>query len=72
MADISEDEDDCNWSDWVDDEMDITCLFCERKSKNFTNLQEHIKTNHGIDFEEESKELSFYDKVKVVSGIHSS
>lgn len=65
--DIPEDDNDSNWSDWEEDEVDITCLFCERKSKDFTVLKEHIKTDHSLDFERESKKLSFYDRVKMVN-----
>lgn len=69
VKDISEDDKDISedWSDWEEDELDITCLFCELKSKDFTKLKEHIKTNHNVNFEQESKKLSFYDRVKMVN-----
>lgn len=66
LKDLSEDENDSNWSDWVDDELDIMCLFCECKTKDFANLKQHIKTKHNIDFDKESNNLTFYDRVKMV------
>lgn len=64
---VSDDDNDSDWSDWVDDDMDIACLFCEFKSKDFTNLKDHMKTDHNIDFEKESRPLSFYKRIKMVN-----
>lgn len=68
IKDVSEDDND-SWSDWAEDEADITCLFCERKSKDFNVLKEHIKTDHNLNFEREARKLSFYDRVKMVNFI---
>lgn len=72
MKDVSEDDNESNWSDWEEDEVDITCLFCEFKSKDFTRLKEHMKTSHMVNFELESRKLSFYDRVKMVNFVRRS
>lgn len=63
----SDDDNESNWSDWEEDEMDITCLFCEFKTKDFARVKEHMKTEHTVNFEQESRKLSFYDRVKMVN-----
>lgn len=67
IKDVSEDDNESNWSDWEEDEIDITCLFCAFKSKDFTRLKEHMKIDHMVNFEQESRKLSFYDRVKMVN-----
>ncbi|XP_029053222.1 zinc finger protein 277 [Osmia bicornis bicornis] len=64
----SENEDEDTWSDWDDDEgVSISCLFCNYNDKHFHLILEHMKTNHDFDFKVASKDLTFYQKVKVVN-----
>lgn len=61
-------EDDSNWSDWEDDDgIEVTCLYCSEKNKDFSKLKNHIEIDHGIDFDKETNEMTFYDRVKIVN-----
>ncbi|XP_033208041.1 zinc finger protein 277 [Belonocnema kinseyi] len=62
----SENEDE-NWSDWDSENADITCLFCEFIKKEYKDILHHMKEDHNFDFEEITKELNFYQKVKIVN-----
>lgn len=63
-------DDDTNWSDWEDDEkLEVRCLLCPEKNSDFVKIKEHIKAKHGIDFDNETKGFSFYDRVKMVNYI---
>lgn len=67
---IFERDNDSNWSDWEEDDQDITsihCLFCDEENDDFTKLKIHIKHSHGIDFDQLTESMSFYDKVKIVN-----
>lgn len=63
--------DDCEWSDWEDSgqEIEIICLFCPQKEIIFELLTQHMTTAHRFNFDEETKGLSFYQKVKIVNFI---
>ncbi|XP_011868388.1 PREDICTED: zinc finger protein 277 isoform X2 [Vollenhovia emeryi] len=66
----SENEDEeSSWSDWNDESIGITCLFCNYSNKEFTCILGHMKETHSFDFEETVKDLNFYQKVKVVNYI---
>ncbi|XP_077256045.1 zinc finger protein 277 [Temnothorax americanus] len=66
----SENEDEeSSWSDWNDESIGITCLFCNYNSNEFTCVLRHMKETHSFDFEETVRDLTFYQKVKVVNYI---
>ncbi|KYN39321.1 hypothetical protein ALC56_06247 [Trachymyrmex septentrionalis] len=66
----SENEDEeSSWSDWNDESVKITCLFCNYSNNEFTCILSHMKEAHSFDFEETVKDLTFYQKVKVVNYI---
>ncbi|XP_012062275.1 PREDICTED: zinc finger protein 277 [Atta cephalotes] len=66
----SENEDEeSSWSDWNDESVTITCLFCNYSNNEFTCILRHMKEAHSFDFEETVKDLTFYQKVKVVNYI---
>lgn len=56
-----------NWSDWEGDDQDVTCLYCAHKNSNFTEVKTHMIFEHGIDFDRQTEEMSFYDRVKMVN-----
>ncbi|XP_054004860.1 zinc finger protein 277 isoform X1 [Hylaeus anthracinus] len=63
----SENEDEETWSDWNDEDIGITCLFCNYGDKHFYLILAHMKMHHNFDFKDVSKDLTFYQKVKVVN-----
>lgn len=60
-----------DWSDWNDhdQDVDIICLFCQHKESNFETLIVHMGDAHSFDFDDATKNLSFYQKVKLVNYI---
>lgn len=58
-----------SWSDWNDENISILCLFCNHTDIDFTAILQHMKEEHNFDFEEASKNLIFYQKVKLVNYI---
>lgn len=60
---VSEDD----WSDWEGERQALTCLYCSVKDIDFGNLKLHIKSEHNMDFDDLTKQLSFYDRVKIVN-----
>ncbi|XP_070161115.1 zinc finger protein 277 [Polyergus mexicanus] len=66
----SENEDEENsWSDWNDESIEIICLLCNYSNNEFACTLRHMKEVHNFDFEETVKDLTFYQKVKVVNYI---
>ncbi|XP_032685369.1 zinc finger protein 277 [Odontomachus brunneus] len=66
----SENEDEeGSWSDWNDESVGIKCLFCDNSNKELSCILEHMKREHSFDFKEAVKNLTFYEKVKVVNYI---
>ncbi|XP_003490408.2 zinc finger protein 277 [Bombus impatiens] len=63
----SENEDEDTWSDWNDEGIGISCLFCTYSDKHFHRILTHMKAEHDFDFKIASKDLTFYQKVKVVN-----
>ncbi|XP_060818823.1 zinc finger protein 277 [Bombus pascuorum] len=63
----SENEDEDTWSDWNDEGIGISCLFCTYSDKYFHLILTHMKAEHDFDFKIASKDLTFYQKVKVVN-----
>lgn len=65
----NENEDENSWSDWNDESIEIICLFCNYKNKEFICILRHMREEHDFDFEATVQDLSFYHKVKVVNYI---
>ncbi|KOC69728.1 Zinc finger protein 277, partial [Habropoda laboriosa] len=63
----SENEDEDTWSDWNDEDIGISCLFCSYNDKHFHLILTHMITDHDFDFKIASQGLTFYQKVKVVN-----
>lgn len=57
------------YSDWHEKADEITCLFCQHKEADVNKLCEHMNTNHNFDFNDVTKGLSFYQKIKLVNYI---
>lgn len=67
----SENEDEeGSWSDWNDESVGITCLFCNYNNKELVYILRHMKKEHSFDFEETVKDLTFYQKVNLYVYIH--
>ncbi|XP_034943253.1 zinc finger protein 277 isoform X2 [Chelonus insularis] len=64
----NEDEDN-SWSDWNDESIGVTCLFCSEITSELSAILDHMKTEHDFDFERSTKNLNFYEKIKVVNYI---
>ncbi|XP_029178018.1 zinc finger protein 277 [Nylanderia fulva] len=64
----NEDEE-SSWSDWNDESVEIICLLCNYSNNEFTCILRHMKETHFFDFEETVKDLTFYEKVKIVNYI---
>ncbi|XP_011496538.1 PREDICTED: zinc finger protein 277 [Ceratosolen solmsi marchali] len=62
-------DNDDNWSDWTNENISITCLFCAHDAQDFTTILQHMMLKHTFDFEDISKEFTFYQKVKIVNYI---
>ena len=62
---------DSDWSDWEDREQEIViiCLFCSYKGNEFQDVTAHMTKEHKFCFNNESKNLNFYQKVKMVNYI---
>lgn len=58
---------DSNWSEWKGETQEVICLFCSQKNRDFIWLKSHIHTEHGIDFDQETEDTTFYDRVKIVN-----
>ncbi|XP_011250752.2 zinc finger protein 277 isoform X2 [Camponotus floridanus] len=66
----SENEDEeTSWSDWSGESIEIICLLCNYGNNEFVYTLRHMKEVHNFDFEETVKDLTFYQKVKVVNYI---
>ncbi|OXU26081.1 hypothetical protein TSAR_000197, partial [Trichomalopsis sarcophagae] len=58
-----------DWSDWTNENISTTCLFCKESTQDFAKILEHMKSKHKFNFEDETKEFTFYQKVKIVNYI---
>lgn len=58
---------DSNWSDWEDDIQEMICLFCPQKNNDFMELKKHINDTHKVNFDFETSDKTFYEKVKIVN-----
>lgn len=60
---------DSDWSDWEGDKQVLTCLFCPSNDTDFEELKKHMSREHGVDFDQRTAGMTFYDRVKVVNFI---
>ncbi|XP_039293775.1 zinc finger protein 277 [Nilaparvata lugens] len=62
--------DNSDWSDWIEDSnCSITCLLCRDNFTSFDDTVNHMKLHHKFDYSSNTKELSFYQQVKLVNFI---
>ncbi|XP_018562000.1 zinc finger protein 277 [Anoplophora glabripennis] len=57
------------YSDWCEQDDFITCLFCQVKDRNIYVLCIHMDGDHDFDFLEQTENLDFYQKIKLVNYI---
>lgn len=57
------------YSDWKEMQDEINCLFCDKKEDNINTLCLHMEADHDFDFVENTKQLDFYQKIKLVNYI---
>lgn len=60
---------DSDWSDWDGEKPLAKCLFCSRDSSDFKEFNDHLVSEHEVDFEQAIAALTFYERVKVVNYI---
>lgn len=62
---------DVDWSEWKEQEKEIysTCLFCQHKEKEFSDLLGHQHVAHKFNFADATINFNFYQKVKLVNYI---
>jgi len=64
------DNDDSDWSEWeAADNQPIKCLFCDSNASKIDELKTHMTTQHSFNFDEITKNLNFYKRVKLVNYI---
>lgn len=56
-----------DWSDWDEENIQLTCLYCKFKNSDFTDLKAHMSAEHRVNFDEETKNFTFYQKIKIVN-----
>lgn len=67
---VFNDLDDSDWSDWETNEtLPIKCLFCDATNLRIDDIKIHMMTEHTFNFEETTKNLNFYKKIKLVNYI---
>lgn len=65
-----EENSDADWSDWNGIlKQSFNCLYCEYKTNEYKQLNEHIKEKHSIDLNSSLKPLHFYQRIKLVNYI---
>lgn len=58
---------DDEYSDWREQDVRIMCLFCKHKETDINLLCQHMDCEHEFSFAEVTKNLDFYQKVKLVN-----
>lgn len=67
---ILEDENaDDEYADWNEAENQVVCLLCDLKETNINTLCLHMEADHEFDFVEITKDLDFYQKIKLINYI---
>ncbi|XP_055844088.1 zinc finger protein 277 [Episyrphus balteatus] len=64
---LSSEDSDSDWFEWDSDKLPIACLFCSKTDPDMVSLRKHMQQEHELDFEEETRSLNFYQKVKAVN-----
>lgn len=63
-------DDAADWSDWKDEaEVAIVCLFCNHSVSSWSDIMEHMTTEHSFSYEANTAHLDFYQQVKLVNYI---
>lgn len=66
--DSSGSDDAADWSDWKEEaEVAIVCLFCNYSVSNWTDITEHMMTEHSFPYEANTAHLDFYQQVCVIN-----
>lgn len=66
----SNEDSDPEWSDWTEEDGPlITCLLCEHGETDYEEILKHMEKQHEFSFKNETKELDFYHKIKIVNFI---
>lgn len=66
---LFESDNDSNWSDWDGEQQEITCLFCTHTARDLAKLKRHMSDDHAVDFDAQTHDFTFYERVKVVNFI---
>ncbi|BES98453.1 Zinc finger protein [Nesidiocoris tenuis] len=65
-----EEDESSDWSDWAETcDTPITCLFCESTLDQWSAIEEHMATVHQFDYSALTKDMDFYEQVKLVNYI---
>lgn len=57
------------WSEWEEEQLAITCLYCQDTHSEFSGIITHMKVAHNFDFDIFVMPYNFYQKVKIVNYI---
>ncbi|XP_056648253.1 zinc finger protein 277 isoform X1 [Diorhabda sublineata] len=57
------------YSDWNEKEDQIICLFCKAKETDINVICQHMEAEHGFSFTDVTKDLDFFQKVKLINYI---
>ncbi|KAJ8953654.1 hypothetical protein NQ314_007261 [Rhamnusium bicolor] len=57
------------YSDWNEEQDQITCLFCQTRDTNINMLCLHMEGDHEFDFVQLTQDMDFYQKIKLVNYI---
>lgn len=64
---LSSEDTDSDWCEWDSEKLPIVCLFCSKTDSEFVSLKKHMLEEHQLDFDGETRNLNFYQKVKAVN-----
>jgi len=57
------------YSDWNEEEIQVTCLFCPSKMTDINDINNHMIERHNFNFKIITESLDFYQQVKLVNYI---
>lgn len=61
---------DSEWAEWQESQAEtVTCLFCNSKQKNYSDLKAHLIEIHQFYLSKELKDRSFYERIKIINFI---
>ncbi|XP_055912948.1 zinc finger protein 277 [Eupeodes corollae] len=64
---LSSEDSDSDWFEWDSDKLPIACLFCPKTDPDLQALKKHMLEEHQLNFEEATRSLNFYQKVKAIN-----